>query len=376
MRNIGKIFWECLKHNPLIWLAVVGSIFTAWLTGTSVLERILITESIHVGFLDEDKSPVSQNLYQYLTEELQMEVTVSEDADALKDLLLNTNISAIITVPEGTFEQLLAEKDWQIEITTLDDYENAPYVNAYLQTFTNSMEVLLSASEKDEKALHDILLSGIKAKELKQIKYSNADWNNQEVNRGVVQMAGIFTMLSIAVGIFITILILDDKQYGTYARIQLSAIKPVQYVIGTALLGLVAEGVLAGGIVSCYILSEKEVGISYGVFFAVFLLYGFFAIGLSLTVALLAKSKQTALSFILGFSTISCIWGGAWFPVYDNLGIISKTAMLMPVYWFMQVVRSSVGENTVQILPSVLILILFTVLIFLIAGMAFTRKKD
>lgn len=376
MRNIGKIFWESLKHNPFIWLAVAGAMFVILLTGTTTPDRIVTAESIKVGFLDEDNSPVSENLYQYLSGELGISIAETQDEDELKDLLLNADISAIITVPEKTYRRILDGGDWQIEITTLEDYVNTAYLRAYLETFTSSIEVLFEASGKNQEVFTDMLLSGTQGAKLNRVEFDSNAGNKERQLRCFIQMSGIFAMLSMAVGVFIIMIILDDKQYGTYKRIQLSSIKPVQYILGNALLGILAESVLVLGIVSCYIFLKAEIGISYGLFLVVFLTYGFFSIGLALAIALIAKNRQTALTFIMGFCTISCIWGGAWFPVNDSLGALSKAAMLMPVYWFMQVVRSSVGENTVQVLPAVIILILFTVLTFLIAGVAFARKKD
>lgn len=375
MRNISKIFWECFKHNPFIWLGIVSILFAVILTGVSVPERVVIQDGIPVGFLDVDKSPVSENLFQYLAEELQMDVTVSQDEGELKDLLLNANISAIITVPEKTYENMLSEGEWQIGFTTLDDYENVAYLRGYLETFESSMEVFLEACGGREEVFQK-LLSDTEPAPLERVEFEESGESRERRLRCFVQMAGIYTMLSMAAGTFFIMMILNDKQYGTYMRIQLSSIKPVQYIIGIALLGILAESVLAAGITGYYFLTGKEIGISYGIFFLIFFLYGIFVTGFSLTVGLVAKNRQTALTFLMGFTTIACIWGGAWFPIPENLGVLNKAAMLFPVYWFMQVVRSAVGENSVQILPAILVLILFTVFIYLVGAVAFTRKAE
>ena len=375
MRNIGKIFWECLKHNPFIWLGVISILSATILTGMSVSDMVIIQEGIPVGFLDEDNSPVSENLFEYLAEELQMDVTVSHDEEELKDLLLNAHISAIITVPEKTYENMLSQKEWQIELTTLDDYENAAYLRGYLETFTNSVEVLLEAGGGREEVFRK-LLSDTEPARLERVEFQADGGDRERQLRGFVQMAGFYAMLSMAAGAFLIMMILNDKQYGTYTRIQLSSIKPVQYIIGIALLGILAESVMAAGITGYFVFMGKDIGISYGICFLVFFLYGLFVTGMSLTVGLVAKSRQTALTFLMGFTTIACIWGGAWFPLSENLGVLSKAAMLFPVYWFMQVMRSAVGENTVQILPAILVLILFTVLIYLVGAVAFTKKTE
>lgn len=107
-------------------------------------------------------------------------------------------------------------------------------------------------------------------------------------------------------------------------------------------------------------------------------------VGIALLIAMCFKSLASMSTATIGFSSVGCIIGGAWFPVNDSLGFISNCAKLFPQYWFMNAIRNGKSEewfDEVAALPnsggmSIVILVLFMLLVYLISAVIFARKSD
>ncbi|MDE5992743.1 MAG: ABC transporter permease, partial [Oscillospiraceae bacterium] len=125
MRNIFLIFKNSVMRNLLMIVIAVASlalminIFSAFSKGGTVFDL----DQIEVGIVDFDNSPLSENMKKYLTEKLDMEISEKNDYDSLSDLLINRDISAIIEVPQGLYENAAAGTVGELTVTTLDDYE-------------------------------------------------------------------------------------------------------------------------------------------------------------------------------------------------------------------------------------------------------------
>jgi ABC-2 type transport system permease protein len=86
------------------------------------------------------------------------------------------------------------------------------------------------------------------------------------------------------------------------------------------------------------------------------------------------KSKNAITSIIIGFSTVGCILGGAYFPIDMSPKTLQNLARVLPQFWFMDAFRRLQADIMADIYPNIIILILFTVLSLLIGAVLFSQN--
>ena len=168
MKNIMLIFKNSVLRNILMIVisiaaaALMVNVFSAVSKDGSVSEDNTVlsgfdADTMKIGLMDGDKSPLSENMKSYLTETLCMKIFEKNDYDSLADLLIDRDISAIIEVPQGFFENAAAGTVDAPEITTLDDYENAAFINAYLEAYMQGVKVLSDCAAGDKNTFEKML---------------------------------------------------------------------------------------------------------------------------------------------------------------------------------------------------------------------------
>lgn len=329
---------------------------------------------IHVGYIDYDNNKLSESLKTYLTEKQNM-VLIEKDFDNLSDLLLDRKISVIIEVPENFHHNAVSGNLQNLIVTSLDDYQNAEFTKVYINTFMQGAEIISKSANNDE-VLFNKLLDG--SKEFDTKITTDTSLIKQEEKSSAFQFefaSGFYLMLVYSVCLIFSLSIADDRISGTYSRIKSAPIKPIHYIIGTALYGLFTLVVFYGGFLGYLAIIGVNFGMPMWLAIVSFTIFSLFALGVSILLSLLDVSKNTIATFIIGFATITNILGGAYFPIEDSVGDLKKISMITPNYWFMEIVRNGTGGADFNIISALSILTLYTVLVYLISAVIFARKK-
>ena len=103
-------------------------------------------------------------------------------------------------------------------------------------------------------------------------------------------------------------------------------------------------------------------------------LFSVFTVCFSLAISLAMKSKNAITSINIGFSTVGCILGGAYFPLDMSPKTLQDLARVLPQYWFMDAFRRLQADSTANIYPNIIILILFATLALLIGAVLFAQN--
>ncbi|MDE6727690.1 MAG: ABC transporter permease, partial [Oscillospiraceae bacterium] len=161
MSKILLIFKNSIFRNKLTLFLAIG---TAALMGLVFYGQInadgtvYASDTISVGVVDDDKSTLSEDLCDYLESSLGMEITF-EDYDFLSALLIDRRLSAIIEVPAGFESSAISEQPEKISITTLDDYENSAFIEAYLNSYMRGVSVIAQAADGSAQTFSEMLSS-------------------------------------------------------------------------------------------------------------------------------------------------------------------------------------------------------------------------
>ncbi len=385
MKNILLIFKNSVRRGVLMLsVSVMAAVFMAVVfealtrsegdgaedvDGSKIFE---ISDKIKTGLIDHDESQLSENLKNYLENTLGMDVNLENNYELQAGLLIDRDISAIIEVPEGFYADAAAGNVGELVITTLDDYENAAFIEVYLNSYMQSVKVLSDAAGGDAEMFSRMLSADVRTGGVKM--FENRE-NGASAFSAFVFAEGFMLMLVTGVMLFISNSIIADRQQGTYSRIVCSPIKPAEYVAGTALFGIIC-GTAMNTVFTVYAYtSHGDIAVPQGISFAAGELFVLFSVGLSIMLALLIRSKQTLFTVGVGYTTFGCMLGGAWFPIADSLGTIGNVAKVFPQYWFMSMLRDSSGNPGYSFFPRLCILALFVLLVYLISAVIFSKKS-
>ncbi len=377
MRNIILIFKNSILRNKLtVILALAAAVLMSYIfwSNASSDSSVYAVDTIVVGVDDRDNSALSENLANYLTNSLGVEVT-SADYDSLSALLIDRRISAIIEVPKGFESSAINETPAKLKITTLDDYENSAFIEAYLNSYMRGVSVISQSANGSAETFSKMI-----AAQKSPNTVTFAETNSQVDRRAKTEDAynlsvGFMLMIISGITVFISNQILVDRQLGTFSRMRCSSLKSLEYVIGISLFGVVCC-TASNLIFNLFAFSVgEEMPVPLGLAITANELFMLFTVGLAVLFALLINEQQTLLTVGIGYMVIGSMLGGAWFPIKLELGFVGSIAKIFPQYWLMDLLRKYPENPDFNILPNLLIIALAAVLVYLVSAVIFTRKN-
>lgn len=387
MKNIMLIFKNSVLRNILMIVisiaaaALMVNVFSAVSKDGSVSEDNTVlsgfdADTMKIGLMDGDKSPLSENMKSYLTETLCMKIFEKNDYDSLADLLIDRDISAIIEVPQGFFENAAAGTVDAPEITTLDDYENAAFINAYLEAYMQGVKVLSDCAAGDKNTFEKMLSADADKGTVTVVKSSSDSDKVAGAHAAFSFAIGFMIMINSGVTVFISFMIISDRNSGTYNRMRCSSLKPAEYVIGVNLFGIICCTAMNAAFTLIVYNLNEFIPVPMGLAFAASELFMLFSVGLSVLFALILKRQTDLVTVAIGYTTLGSMLGGAWFPITGGLGIVSSIAKLFPQYWFMDMIRNMPDDPNYNCVPNMCILALAAVLAYLVSAVIFTKKNS
>ena len=382
MKNIALIFKNSVLQNKLIILisAAAAALMCFQFYGLSKPDNkvFLNAEAVTVGICDyapEQNKTVTENLKSYFEDALGME-TSEKDYDSLSKDLIDRRISAIIEVPNDFYEKTADGEPQKLELTTLGDYENAAFVEAYLNSYMSGLSVISKAADGNEDMFSEMLSSRKLPNEIK-ISEANFEVDKQARTNGAFRSAiGFMTCIIAAVTIMISRQIMNDRNLGTYNRMKCSSIKPSEYVLGVSVFGVICCTLMNAVYIGFAYSTSDRISMPMGAAFWGMELFGIFSVGLSTMLGLLINNSTALMTAGVGYATIGSMLGGAWFPISDSLGAVSNIAKIVPQYWLMDMVRGFENDTDGSILLNMCILALAAVLAYLVSAVIFTRKSN
>lgn len=330
---------------------------------------------LKIGVLDYDKSVLSMEFKTYLSEELDYHIVEHEAYDNLSEMLIDKSISSIIEIPVGFYETFVSGQMGKIIITSTDDFENAAFLEAYMNSYLTSIH-LLSMNAQGDKEVFDRQLVEYKEFEIPIIKTSafSLDLELFKQREGFRNSIGFFLMIVFALGMVLSFMIIEDRLTGVYNRITITPVKPIQYIAGNSLFGFML--LMLEVVIYCGYIAIMDIDIGFPVYklFLLMLLLAFFVICFIVDVSILIRSKNGITALIMGFSTVGAILGGAYFPLDLAPDSLQNLARILPQFWFMDTVRQLIDNPLADVTSNIIILILFTVLAFLIGAVLFSQN--
>ena len=378
MKNIILLVKSNIKRNRMgILLSVFSGVVLSlliYLMGQFVGSVAL--SKIEIGVMDYDKSILSTDFKSYLSEELDYKLVEHESYDYLSELLIDKSISSIIEIPDGFYDMFASGQDGNITITSTDDFENAAFLEAYMNSYLAGVK-LLSVNAKGDQRAFDRLITEYKEVEIPISKSKAFDMDLEQFRQreGFRNTIGFFLQIMFALGVVLSFMIIDDRVTGVYNRITVTPVKPVHYIAGNSIFGFIL--LMIEVVIYCGYIAIKDVDIGFPVYklFILMLLLSLFITCFLVGASILIKSKSGIIVVIMGYSTIGSILGGAYFPIDMSPEVLQNIARILPQFWFMDAVTKLMNNPMTDISSNIIIIVLFTVLAFLVGAVSFSQNN-
>lgn len=367
-----------MRNKIIIYLTLVGAFLLCFLMYSMgrMVSDVKVAK-IKIGIIDQDDSILSEDFKGYLKNKIGYELIEHYTYDELSSELIERHISAIIEIPKDFYQNATKGELQGATITTLDDYENAAFLEAYLNNYFTGIKILVS-SANGSKETFDQILRQYQAEDIVMTTAAAGDMNMVEENgkNGFIISVGFFLMIIFGFSIAITFTMLDDKMKGILDRIQITPVKPIHYIIGSALFGSVICFIMIFAYCSYIIIMKVQTGVPFRLIVLQMIVFSLFTILFSIASALFFKTKNAVMSVVMGFSTIGAVLGGAYFPLDLAPKSLQNLAKIVPQYWFMDSFRTLQAKPDANVIPNVIVLILYTVLAFLIGAVLFSQNYN
>ena len=378
MMNIFLLVKSNIKRNRVgILLSVFSGVVLSlliYLMGQFVGSVAL--SKLEIGVMDYDKSILSSDFKSYLSDELDYKLVEHESYDYLSELLIDKSISSIIEIPDGFYDMFASGQDGNITITSTDDFENAAFLEAYMNSYLAGVK-LLSVNAKGDQRAFDRLITEYKEVEIPISKSKAFDMDLEQFRQreGFRNTIGFFLQIMFALGVVLSFMILDDRATGVYNRITVTPVKPVHYIAGNSIFGFIL--LMIEVVIYCGYIAIKDVDIGFPVYklFILMLLLSLFITCFLVGASILIKSKSGIIVVIMGYSTIGSILGGAYFPIDMSPEVLQNIARILPQFWFMDAVTKLMNNPMTDISSNIIIIVLFTVLAFLVGAVSFSQNN-
>ena len=373
MNNIKSVFFGMLRRLKtalaIAFLAGLASI-ALYYCGRPIAALYSVDEKIDVAVIDNDGTELSSMLKTYLSDKMSMNI-LEDDREKFNDKLINRDVSAIIEIPKNFEEDVISEKSTKIKSTTLDDYENGAYISVYIEGFMKSVNIASEAAGGNTELFSKIISSNAADTELIKENAVVSDREGEFVAAGFTFSEGFMIMLVTAIGMFITLAVMDDRQYGTYSRMAISSVTGIQYIIGTLGASVLISFVSLIILPLYLLITGAEMSVDYTTVFAVVIIYSFFNSGLSVMLAQLINSKQALATLSGCIASIGALLGGAWFPIDETSGMLKYLSYITPQYWYFNFMSGAAEQPIINIC----VLVLYTLLIMLASAALFNKKS-
>lgn len=378
MRNIFLLVLSGIKQNRLaIAASVISGFFLIILMNT--FGNIYVDYSlskVRIGVIDQDNSTLSASFKDYLSNDLEYEL-VENDYEYLSRELIDKDISVIIKIPESFQKLAVSGNTPDMQIISIDDYENAAFISAYVNSFMSSIDMLANGAGGNEDQFIK-LLTGFNEKDIPVAMHKAADKDTESyrTREGFITTLGFYLMFIFAVNLFTAYMIIDDTINGIFNRIKAAPVKPSHYILGAGIFGFLLCAIELG-IYGAYIMIwNADIGIPRGMFLPVTLLFSLFTVCFTISVSLVLKSKTALLAVIIGFSNIGAILGGGYFPLDMAPESLKNMAKLFPQYWFVDIFTRLRADSQANISMNIIILGLFTALTFLSGAVIYSHNNN
>ncbi len=326
-------------------------------------------EQLNIGFVDEDKSALSEGLKKYMGQFHEI-IPLEQDKEKLQEMLFYRNVEYIIQIPAGFEKQFLSGTE-TVEATKVPGSYSGYYVDQQLNNFLNSVKTFCAAGYSAGEAA-EAANGGAQV----QVLMLDRNGNSGKIP-GFSYYYRYLPYLMLSVLSYVLGNILSAFYKGDIPRrMQASAVSArrqnLEALLAVSILGVGLWLISIGGSLALYG-KELLLASNFPYYIINSLAMLLVALATAFMVGMLTTNTDTLNGVVNTLTLGMCFLCGVFVPMDILSKGVRAAAQFLPVYWYewanelLAKYGTITGEVKIQILQSVGIQIVFAAAIICIA---------
>ncbi|MCA9950509.1 MAG: ABC transporter permease [Anaerolineales bacterium] len=392
---LSKIFAITLKdslirfssRSELLFFLILPIAFTVLLSGTlGGGEPETGTNPSRVIIVDEDGTHLANALIESIAKSEMIQIE-SQNLVTAQTALANEEAVAVLTIPAGFQEGLLAGETAVLNLNTLPDNSDADLAARTIETAVSTISQPIQAAHNSLQAAEQIqpfvnaaarstyfqqgvtLATTLQSDKPSRVNVTLPAKASETYDNTAHQSIGQMVTWVFIPLLGTSALFVYERTQGTLRRILTTPTKKSTYLSGTIsgqlILGLIQMIILIG--FSAFVLKvnwgQSPLGLAM-----MLVTFGLAAVALGTALGTIVKTSSQAnnASIMLGMSM--ALLGGCWFPIELFPPTVQQAVKILPTTWAMAGLTDLVvrGQSGIEILPIAAVLLLFALLFFTI----------
>lgn len=358
-----KEFIQIFRNKTILPIIFVLPIVQLLILANAATQEM---KNIRLTIVDFDNSSESRRLINAFDQsKFYTLIPVSGNVDRAVELIDLGKTDAALVIPKRFGESLVegAPVNIQLMLNAINITAAAltqSYTTGIIQNFASSISIQN--------------INPIKTKQ--SVRY----WYNPELNYKLYMVPGILVILVTIVGMFLTAInIVREKELGTIEQVNVTPIKPYQFVIGKLLpFWIIALFELSFGLLIARLVFNLTIAGSIPLLFAFAAIYLLVTLGLGLILSTSASNQQQVMFMAFFFMIVFLMLSGLFTPTESMPKWANWFNTINPLYYFMKVNRMLIlkGSDFTNLKDSFLSISLMTIAVLSIAILRYRKKSE
>ncbi len=332
-------------------------------------------EDVTTVVIDRDRSPESREFLNTLESSGYFKFVERTDSyETLQEKIEEGEALLGIVIPTDFEKQIGRNKTANVQAIFDGSDGNkgaisAGYLQGALQKYANKLTLRISN------------ITGHVNRSVPIVEAETRAWYNPELKTRVFMVPGIVGLLvSIITLILTSLAIVKEKEIGTLEQIIVTPIKPLELIIGKlipfAILGFVSIILV---LAAMYLFFGIAIRGNILFLFLGSFLYILSTLGLGLFVSTISKTQQQAMMLAVFVVLLPMVFlSGFAFPIENMPDAIQYTTYIVPLRYFMTIIRGAIlkGTGFAELWAEVLMLFLMGATVLALSALRFNKRLD
>ncbi len=372
LKIVKKEFLQFRRDPKMFAIILIAPIVELVLLGFAVNMDV---ELIKLAVWDQDKTEESREFINRFSATNYFQIIdYVDNYNDFQSLIEKGSVLVGVVIPTNFEKNLELQRENKVQIIfDGSDGNKASIASGYIgKIFANYNKAKLS--EKSQQY-------GVLSASMKNIESRNRSWFNPELKTRIFMVPGIVALLlSIITLILTSLAIVKEKEIGTLEQIIVTPIKSWELILGKlipfVILGFVAVFLVLFAMVQIFDIQIKG-SLTFLLLSSFF--YNFSTLGLGIFVSTISKTQQQAMMISIFAILLPMVYlSGFAFPIENMPTIIQGISFLIPLTYFMEIIRGIIlkGNGFAELWVQLIILIIIGTLLLALSSYRFQKRIE
>ncbi len=328
--------------------------------------------AITMALSDKDGSQTSAFLISAIEDTGKFEV-VEVSTEEAESMVADGDAAFAYVIPANFEAKILDGEAPDITIFAVGQNEGTGWIESISNYQIQNIRDMALAAGYDKTTLRD-MLSSVSDGAVSLSAQSVADVTREkDTNANAI---GMYMMLLMISTMTIALKLLEEKQMGTFARIGMAPVNPKIYTLANVLATMIVATVqIAALLTALVVFVHINFHMNPLVMFLIIWVFALCSVSLGVMVAAFAKRSEMAGTLLSLVASPSCMLAGCFWPISFMPDYMRKIAYITPQRWTLDAIMDmQSGGGIAKLAPSLLMVLAFTLLFFLLAAFKFKTE--